>query len=267
MIKPDMLERPSSLPGHIMDLFGSTGLHLVGCRVFSFSVKQAQAFYGFLEDVFVDKLRPNLEKRIRSALEKEFDGKLAITAADYDLMTTILKRKVREISIFMVDCSRVVFLSLRCVHFYSRLVLYRISFTSPIWFSLPTLPTRTRIQAAKAEVDNIIHYMTGVHPSKLETEAQRMQPGPARCLALLYRGQVRYTSPESPITFTCCCAFALSHTISSFPVSFPLCSFVFLSLTIALSERDRNDSQQAWLDGPIQSGRGHHSFRLWTVCD
>lgn len=40
MIKPDMLERPSSLPGHIMDLFGSTGLHLVGCRVFSFSVKQ-----------------------------------------------------------------------------------------------------------------------------------------------------------------------------------------------------------------------------------
>jgi len=70
IIKPDALERPSSLPGHIMDLFGSTGLHLVGCRVFSFSVRQAREFYGFLEDVFVDKLRPKLEARIKRALDK-----------------------------------------------------------------------------------------------------------------------------------------------------------------------------------------------------
>jgi len=135
MIKPDMLERPSSLPGHIMDLFGSTGLHLVGARVFSFSVAQAQAFYGFLEEVFVEKLRPKLESRIRTALDKEFDGKIKISDVDYDVITTILKRK-----------------------------------------------------AAKAEVDNIIEYMSGIHPSTVHTEQERRRPGPARCLALLYRG-------------------------------------------------------------------------------
>ena len=136
MIKPDMLERPSSLPGHIMDLFGSTGLHLVGCKVFSFSVRQAQEFYGFLEDVFVDKLRGKLEKRIRSALDKEFEGSFHITDSDYDLMTTVLKRK-----------------------------------------------------AARAEVDNIIQYMSGVDPTTTRSDAERRRPGPARCLALLYRGE------------------------------------------------------------------------------
>ena len=33
MIKPDNLERPSSLPGHIIDMITTTGLHLKGCKV------------------------------------------------------------------------------------------------------------------------------------------------------------------------------------------------------------------------------------------
>jgi len=31
--------------------------------------------------------------------------------------------------------------------------------------------------------------MTGVHPDSCKTKAQRRQPGPARCFALLYRGE------------------------------------------------------------------------------
>lgn len=136
MIKPDMLERPSSLPGHIMDLFGSTGLHLVGCRVFSFSALQARAFYGFLEDIFVDKLRGKVETQLRRALDKEFEGQISISDAEYELFTTVLRRKV-----------------------------------------------------AKAEVDNIMQYMSGVDPNTLHTQQQMRKPGPARCLALLYRGE------------------------------------------------------------------------------
>lgn len=82
-------------------------------------------------------MAPRLEKRLRLALDKEFEGKIDISNSDYDLMTALLKRK-----------------------------------------------------AAKAEVDNIIQYMSGIHPSTCETEEQRRRPGPARCLALLYRGEV-----------------------------------------------------------------------------
>ena len=51
MIKPDLLERASARPGHIIDLFGTLGLEIVGTKVFAMSVAQAQEFYGFLEDV------------------------------------------------------------------------------------------------------------------------------------------------------------------------------------------------------------------------
>lgn len=136
MIKPDMMQRASSLPGHIMDLFGSTGLHLVGCRVFSFSPMQANAFYGFLEDVFVDKLRPMLEKRVRKALDGEFKDQFVIENHEYEIFSTVLKHKM-----------------------------------------------------ARSEVDNIITYMSGVHPSSLTSPEQLTKPGSARCLALLYRGE------------------------------------------------------------------------------
>ena len=57
MIKPDNLERPSSLPGHIIDMITTTGLHLKGCKVFSMTPAMGDEFYGFLEQIFVKKLK------------------------------------------------------------------------------------------------------------------------------------------------------------------------------------------------------------------
>lgn len=51
LIKPDNLQRASSLPGHIIDLFGTLGLHIVGVKLFSMTLNQGKSFYGFLEDV------------------------------------------------------------------------------------------------------------------------------------------------------------------------------------------------------------------------
>lgn len=51
LIKPDNLQRASSLPGHIIDLFGTLGLQIVGVKLFSMSLNQGKNFYGFLEEV------------------------------------------------------------------------------------------------------------------------------------------------------------------------------------------------------------------------
>jgi len=66
IIKPDSLERPSARPGHIMDLFSSTGLALIGSSVFSMSVAQAREFYGHLEAIFERKLSQDVEKVLKS---------------------------------------------------------------------------------------------------------------------------------------------------------------------------------------------------------
>ena len=42
---------------------------------------------------------------------------------------------------------------------------------------------------ARTEFDKIVHYMTGVDPQSIKTEADRSRPGPVRSLALLYRGE------------------------------------------------------------------------------
>jgi nucleoside diphosphate kinase len=42
---------------------------------------------------------------------------------------------------------------------------------------------------ARTEYAKIVHYMTGVDPREVKTEADRNRPGPVRCLALLYRGE------------------------------------------------------------------------------
>jgi len=91
MIKPDQLERASARPGHIIDLFGTIGLQLVGTKVFSMSVAQAQEFYGFLEEIFVEKLAPSIEKRLRQALPAVFD--FPLEDKEYSAITAVLKRK------------------------------------------------------------------------------------------------------------------------------------------------------------------------------
>uniref|UniRef100_A0A0A9X172 Nucleoside diphosphate kinase n=1 Tax=Lygus hesperus TaxID=30085 RepID=A0A0A9X172_LYGHE len=104
--------------------------------MFSFSPAQAYAFYGFLEDIFVEKLRSMLDSRIRKALQAEFKNQFHIDDAEYDVFTTIFKHKL-----------------------------------------------------ARSEVNTIIAYMSGVHPDSIHTAEQLTKPGPARCLALLYRGE------------------------------------------------------------------------------
>jgi len=42
---------------------------------------------------------------------------------------------------------------------------------------------------ARAEFAKIVHYMTGVDPRKVRSEAEGKRPGPGRCFALLYRGE------------------------------------------------------------------------------
>ena len=65
MIKPDNLERPSSLPGHIIDMISTTGLHCRGCKVFSMTPAMGRDFYGFLEGIFEKKLVGLVEKKLR----------------------------------------------------------------------------------------------------------------------------------------------------------------------------------------------------------
>lgn len=91
MIKPDMLERPSSKPGHIMDLFSSTGLRLVGSRMLSMSVKEATDFYGFLQPIFAKKLAPKVDQILRQRLDGAFE--FQVSDHEYEIMTALLKQK------------------------------------------------------------------------------------------------------------------------------------------------------------------------------
>jgi nucleoside diphosphate kinase len=139
MIKPDSLSAPSARPGHIMDLFSSTGLTLIGSSVFSMSVAQAREFYGFLENIFERKLAKDVEKVLKARLDGAFDFK--VPEEVYTVTTALLMR-----------------------------------------------------QHAQREVARIISFMTGIEPppglthSALSPQDQ-LKRGPARCLALLYRGK------------------------------------------------------------------------------
>ncbi len=91
MLKPDNFLKRSSRPGNIIDMFAKTGHTIVGARVFSMSVEQGLRFYGFLEDVFVDRLAFLVERRLRRHLAHAFD--FPIQDEDYQQMTDILKRR------------------------------------------------------------------------------------------------------------------------------------------------------------------------------
>eukprot|EP00656_Telonema_subtile_P050888 TRINITY_DN6708_c0_g1_i2.p1 TRINITY_DN6708_c0_g1~~TRINITY_DN6708_c0_g1_i2.p1 ORF type:complete len:254 (+),score=65.76 TRINITY_DN6708_c0_g1_i2:119-880(+) len=90
MIKPDNMEKSSSLPGHIIDLISTTGLHCQGCRVVNMSVDQASEFYGFLQPVFENKLRGLVEKRLRKSLNEESMG-FWVSDEEYTRLTDTLK--------------------------------------------------------------------------------------------------------------------------------------------------------------------------------
>eukprot|EP00039_Didymoeca_costata_P029900 m.26953 g.26953 ORF g.26953 m.26953 type:complete len:498 (-) comp7848_c0_seq2:44-1537(-) len=94
MLKPNILEKPSSRPGHIMDLFSCTGLTLVGARLFSMSVEEAKNFYGHLTPIFAKKLAPKVNAILKKNLSNAFDFEM--TDLEYEVMTALLKQKHAE---------------------------------------------------------------------------------------------------------------------------------------------------------------------------
>lgn len=91
MIKPDHLQRPSALPGNIIGMLSTIGLYIVGARLFHMSVEQAFRFYGFLEEVFVTRLKFLVEKKLRAHLSGAMG--YALSDIDYSRMADVLKRK------------------------------------------------------------------------------------------------------------------------------------------------------------------------------
>ena len=153
IIKPDSLEKPSARPGHIMDLFSSTGLTLIGSSVFSMSVAQARDFYGHLESIFERKLSKDVEKVLKSRLDGAFDFK--VPEEVYTVTTALLMR-----------------------------------------------------QHAQQQVAQIITFMSGVPPPPgasthaLLSPEMQLKRGPARCLALLYRGKDAINTVRSKLGST-----------------------------------------------------------------
>ena len=152
MIKPDSLAHPSARPGHIMDLFSSTGLTLIGSSVFSMSVAQAREFYGFLEGVFQQKFQKDVERMVKARLEGAFDFKVPDEV--YTVTTALLMRR-----------------------------------------------------HAQQQVSQIIHFMTGIPPPPGGTHQHlpaqdQLRRGPARCMALLYRGKDAIATVRSKLGST-----------------------------------------------------------------
>ena len=72
LIKPDNFRFPNARPGGVIDLFSRSGLFIIGFKVHHMSVAQAEAFYGPVLDVLMDKLCEPSGKRARMAVEEEF---------------------------------------------------------------------------------------------------------------------------------------------------------------------------------------------------
>lgn len=72
LIKPDNFRFPNARPGGVIDLFSRSGLCIIGFKVHHMSVAQAEAFYGPVLEVLMDKLCEPGGKRARLAVEEEF---------------------------------------------------------------------------------------------------------------------------------------------------------------------------------------------------
>jgi len=77
IIKPDNWTHNSSRPGTIIDMFSRTGLRIIGIKVHRFSLAEALAFYGPVEDVLKAKLAAGYSKKAQKLLKQEFGVKLS----------------------------------------------------------------------------------------------------------------------------------------------------------------------------------------------
>lgn len=73
ILKPDNFRRRSSRPGNIIDMFSRTGLFIVGASQLRMSVAQAEEFYGPVREMFVERLKGQVEERIDGAFKEAFE--------------------------------------------------------------------------------------------------------------------------------------------------------------------------------------------------
>jgi nucleoside diphosphate kinase len=96
MLKPEHFAARSARPGNIIDMFSKTGLYIVGARVLHMSVDQANEFYGFLREVFVEKLKGLVAKKLRKIIEESGAFEFRVTDEHLSEMTDVLKEANAE---------------------------------------------------------------------------------------------------------------------------------------------------------------------------
>ncbi len=89
IIKPDSFKRRSARPGNIIDIFSKTGLFIVAVKMLRLSVAQADEFYGPLKDMFVKRLKGNVERVLASKLQGAFG--FDISPDELSAMADVLK--------------------------------------------------------------------------------------------------------------------------------------------------------------------------------
>ena len=88
ILKPDNFEKPTRRPGSIIDVFSRTGLRIVGVKLLSMTVAQAEEFYAPLRKLFLTRLRPKLAQEIYAQLHSAFA--FPITQHDAEKMADLL---------------------------------------------------------------------------------------------------------------------------------------------------------------------------------
>jgi len=82
LIKPDNFNFPSGRPGHVLDVFSSTGLYIVGMKVHQMSVAQAENFYGPVREQLLAKMQGLALAKVLPTVEQALEMKLPADAIE-----------------------------------------------------------------------------------------------------------------------------------------------------------------------------------------
>ena len=72
IIKPDNWQFASGKPGTIIDMFGRTGMRIVGIKVHRISISEALEFYGPMKEALQERLAPVIGRKAKDIIESEF---------------------------------------------------------------------------------------------------------------------------------------------------------------------------------------------------
>ena len=112
IIKPDNFWRRSSLPGNIIDSFSRTGLYVVASKVLHMTVKQGEEFYKPVREMFVERLAPQLEDKLRAILAENLEFKApeeALKGLANSLREANADHEYRKIVNYMVGADEDIF--------------------------------------------------------------------------------------------------------------------------------------------------------------